>query len=86
MPVAFFYLFMDGRSAYCRGKGYTSCVGCAGCMLYTIIIEMEKHVVVMSRLGQTNEPEMFSLDFIFLASLKKIERHFKVLELEDFSC
>ncbi len=36
--------------------------------------------------GQTNEPKSFSRDFIFLASLKKIERHFKVLEFGVFSC
>jgi hypothetical protein len=42
--------------------------------------------MLMSSRGQTNDPKIFSLNFIFLASLKKIERHFKVLELGDFSC
>ncbi len=56
--------------------------------LYAIYIniEMEKHIVLMSPPGQTIEPEKISLEFKNLAPLKKIERHFIVLELGNFSC
>jgi len=42
--------------------------------------------MLTSATGQTIEPKIFSLKFIFLAPLKKIERYFKLLELRDFSC
>lgn len=42
--------------------------------------------MIKSPLGQTIEPRIFSLNFKILASLKKIEQYFNLLELKVFSC